>query len=52
MSLFRRSRSTRPADRTSGRTAGRGTRRALARALATAPTQESRHELVALSTRL
>lgn len=48
MSLFRRSRSTRPADRT----ARRGTRRALARALATAPTQESRHELVALSTRL
>lgn len=30
----------------------RGTRRALARAMATAPTQESRHELVALSTRL
>lgn len=48
MSLFRRSRSTRPADRSTGR----GTRRALARALATAPTQESRHELVALSTRL
>ena len=30
----------------------RGTSRALARALAAAPTPESRHELVALSTRL
>lgn len=43
MSLFRsRTTTTKP----------RGTRRALARALASAPTQESRHELVALSTRL
>lgn len=46
MSLFR-SRTTRPSHGRPG-----GTRRALARALATAPTQESRHELVAQSTRL
>ncbi len=45
MSLFR-SRTARTS------TKPQGTRRALARALANAPTQESRHELVALSTRL
>jgi hypothetical protein len=43
MSLFRRSSRPAPASRT---------RRAVARALATAPTQESRHELVAQATRL
>ncbi|MCW2608443.1 MAG: hypothetical protein JWO60_3136 [Frankiales bacterium] len=48
MSLFRTSRSTRPGTAVKGSR----TRRALARALAAAPTQESRHELVALSTRL
>lgn len=47
MSLFRSARSTRPAPSASVRT-----RRALARALAIAPTQESRHELVAQATRL
>ena len=47
MSLFR-SRTVRITTTTSLR----GTRRALARALASAPTPESRHELVALSTRL
>ncbi len=46
MSLFRSARSTRPADGASR------TRRAVARALAVAPTQESRHELVAQATRL
>ncbi len=48
MSLFRRSRSTRPAAgsrRTRTRSAVRG-------ALAAAPTVESRHELLAQSTRL
>lgn len=46
MSRFRPARSARPASNASR------TRRALARALAVAPTQESRHELVAQTTRL
>ena len=46
MSLFR----TRT--RTAKASTERRTRRALERALASAPTQESRHELEALSTRL
>ena len=49
MSLFRSSRSTRPAGGQSRRTR---TRRALSRALAVAPTVESRHELLAQATRL
>ncbi|MCU1691828.1 MAG: hypothetical protein JWM64_919 [Frankiales bacterium] len=49
MSLFTRSRSTRPSDGSSRRTR---TRRAVSRALAVAPTVESRHELLAQSTRL
>lgn len=49
MSLFRSARSTRPSDAATRRSR---TRRALARALATAPTLESRHELLAQTTRL
>lgn len=49
MSLFRRSRSTRPSDGTSRRSR---TRTAVRRALAVAPTVESRHELLAQTTRL
>lgn len=49
MSLFRSARSTHTADGAGRRSR---TRRAVARALAVAPTEESRHELVAQATRL